>query len=52
SILGFVGDVVCQLAVERRRSPKEIADLDITKPSRSGEEFDARRLASLTFFSG
>lgn len=52
SILGFVGDVVCQLAVERRRSPKEIADLDITKPSRSGEEFDVRHLASLTFFSG
>ena len=26
SILGFVGDVVCQLAVERRRSPKEPMD--------------------------
>ena len=53
SMLGCVGDLICQLGAERRS-----LSLDSMRWRKSGEEpidqhtFDPRRLASLTFFGG
>ena len=49
SALGFIGDVVCQLWIEKRTAPKEIADLKWDHQDE--QKFDARRLWALTLFS-
>ena len=50
SALGFVGDVVCQLLVEKRSLPKDLPDLDWRH--RGEDHFEPRRLMALTLFSG
>ncbi|CAL1153518.1 unnamed protein product, partial [Cladocopium goreaui] len=48
SALGFIGDVVCQILIEKRPAPKEIEDL---KWGHEEGKFDVRRLWALTLFS-